>query len=678
MSLVMTPQEKKVIDTIRALSMDGVQKAKSGHPGTAMALAPVAYLLYNEVMNYDPARPDWLNRDRFVLSIGHASILLYSILHLAGVSEKGVPAVTMDDLKSFRQLGSRCAGHPEYGLVPGIEMTTGPLGAGLATSVGMAMAGRWLGQRYNRPGSDLFSYRVYSLCGDGCMMEGISSEAASLAGHLKLGNLCWIYDDNKITIEGDTDLAFSESVDDRFRAYGWNVIRVDDVNDLPALRAAFAAAKAETSRPSLIIVKSRIAFGAPTKEGQESAHGAPLGEDEIRGAKKFYGFPEEESFRVEPDVYDVFAQTAAQNGARLSAAWEKLFAGYRAANPEAGAELDTLAAGKLPAGWDRAIGTFPADPKGMASRASSGTVLNQAALGIPWLVGGSADLAPSNNTFLKFDGAGAFAPGAAGRNIHFGVRENGMAAIANGLTLSGLRGYCATFFVFSDYLRPMVRLAALMSLPTLFIFTHDSIGVGEDGPTHQPIEHLAALRAIPGVQVFRPADANEVAESYRAALETDNGPSVLVLTRQNLPTLDRTHYAQASGARRGAYVLHKEKTDSPDVILIGTGSEVSLCLDAAQKLESEGIAARVVSMPCQELFERESDEYKESVLPASVRARVAVELGVRQGWDRYLGFEGRFLGMEGFGASAPAGVLMSHFGFTADRLADLAKEVIQQ
>ena len=678
MSLVMTPQEKKVIDTIRALSMDGVQKAKSGHPGTAMALAPIAYLLYNEVMNYDPARPDWLNRDRFVLSIGHASILLYSILHLAGVSEKGIPAVTMDDLKSFRQLGSRCAGHPEYGAVPGIEMTTGPLGAGLATSVGMAMAERWLADRYNRPASELFSYRVYALCGDGCMMEGISSEAASLAGHLRLGNLCWIYDDNKITIEGDTALAFSESVDDRFRAYGWNVIRVGDVNDLPALRGAFSAAKAETSRPSLIIVKSRIAFGAPTKEGKESAHGAPLGEDEIRGAKKFYGFPEEESFRVEPDVYETFRSAAGTSGARLAAAWEKLYAGYRVRYPEAGAELEKIAARKLPAGWDDAIETFPADAKGMASRASGGKVLNQAALGIPWLVGGSADLAPSNNTFLKFDGAGEFAPGKSGRNVHFGVRENAMAAAANGLTLSGLRGYCATFFVFSDYLRPMVRLAALMKQPTLFIFTHDSIGVGEDGPTHQPIEHLAALRAIPGVKVFRPADANEVAQSYRAALETTDAPSVLVLTRQNLPTLDRTLLAPAEGARRGAYVMLKEKAAKPDVILIGTGSETALCLAAAEKLEAEGIASRVVSMPCQELFELQTAEYKESVLPADVRARVAVELGVRQGWDRYLGFEGKFLGMEGFGASAPVGVLMEHFGFTHEHVVSLAKEVIQK
>ena len=676
MALVMTPQEKKAIDTIRTLSMDGVQKAKSGHPGTAVALSPIAYLLYNEVLNYDPARPGWQNRDRFVLSIGHASILLYSILHLAGVSQNGEPAVTMDDLKSFRQLGSRCAGHPEYGLVPGIEMTTGPLGAGLATSVGMAMAARWLGARYNRPGAELFTYRTYALCGDGCMMEGISSEAASLAGHLKLGNLCWIYDDNSITIEGDTSLAFSESVDGRFRAYGWNVLRVDDVNDLPALRRAFAAAAAETDRPTLIIVKSRIAYGAPTKEGTEAAHGAPLGEDEIRGAKKFYGVPEDESFRAEPEVYRLFADGAGKNGAAAFAAWEKLYAGYKASYPEMAEELELIAAGALPKGWSDAVEVFPADPKGMASRASSGKVLNEAAAGIPWLVGGSADLAPSNNTFLKFPEAGEFTPGAAGRNIHFGVRENAMGAIANGLTLSGLRGYCATFFVFSDYLRPMVRLAALMHLPTLFIFTHDSIGVGEDGPTHQPVEHLAALRAIPGVRVFRPADANEVAEVYRTALETADAPSALVLTRQNLPTIDRTVYAPASGARRGAYVLLKEKAARPDLILIGTGSEVSLCLQAAALLEDEGIAVRVVSMPCQELFESQPAEYRESVLPAEVKARVAAELGVRQGWDRYLGFEGRFLGMEGFGASAPAGVLMNHFGFTPEHLASLAKETL--
>lgn len=678
MTLKMTPIEKKTIDTIRALSMDGVQKAKSGHPGTAMALAPAAYLLYNNVMNYDPADPAWLNRDRFVLSIGHASMLLYSVLHLAGVKENGVSAVTLDDIKSFRQLGSRCAGHPEYGVVPGIEMTTGPLGAGLATSVGMAMAARWLADRYNRPGFDLFSYTAYALCGDGCMMEGISSEAASLAGHLELGNLCWIYDDNQITIEGSTSLAFSESVADRFLAYRWNVLKVDDVNDLDALREAFRQAKAENGRPTLIMVKSRIAYGAPTKEGTEAAHGAPLGEEEVRGAKRFYGFPEDETFRVEPDAYKTFAEGLGTEGPEKHAAWNELFARYAKEYPELAAEIEMIRAGKLPENWDSAVEVFPADAKGMASRASSGKVLNESAQGIPWLVGGSADLAPSNNTFLKFADAGEFAPGKSGRNVHFGVRENGMAAIANGLTLSGLRGYCATFFVFSDYLRPMARLAALMKLPTLFIFTHDSIGVGEDGPTHQPVEHLAALRAIPGLQVFRPADANEVAESYRAALETADAPSALVLSRQNLPTIDRAEYAPAGGTRRGAYVLAKEKGAAPDVILIGTGSEVALCLDAAKLLEQDGVSVRVVSMPCQELFEKQDADYRESVLPASVKARVAVELGVRQGWDRYLGFEGNFLGMKGFGASAPAGVLMKHFGFTAEHLAELAKGTIKK
>ena len=678
MTLSMTPAEKKAIDTIRTLSMDGVQKANSGHPGTAMALAPVTCLLYNEIMDYDPAAPNWLGRDRFVLSIGHASILLYSTLHLAGVKNgKGdSPAVSLDDLKSFRQLGSRCAGHPEFGHVAGVEMTTGPLGAGVATSVGMAMAARWLADRYNRPGFNLFQGKTFALCGDGCMMEGISSEAASLAGHLKLGNLCWIYDDNKITIEGATSLAFSESVEDRFGAYGWKVVRVDDVNDLPALRRAFDVFDKTDDRPTLVIVKSKIAFGAPTKEGTEAAHGAPLGEEEIRGTKRFYGFPEDESFAVGDDVYRYFADGVGKSGAAKRAAWEKLFADYRTEYPAEAAEIETLAAGRLPADWDKAIESFPTDAKGMASRSSSGKVLNQAAAGIPWLVGGSADLAPSNNTLLKFPEAGAFGPETAGRNIHFGVRENGMAAITNGLVLSGLRAYCATFFVFSDYLRPMIRLAALMRIPTLFIFTHDSIGVGEDGPTHQPIEHLAALRAIPHVNVFRPADANEVAETYRTALAIADSPSVLVFSRQNLPTFDRSRFAAADGVRHGAYVLADAEGGKPDVILIGTGSEVALCLDAYTRLTAEGIRTRVVSMPSQEIFEKESAAYRDSVLPPTVRARVAVELGVRQSWDRYLGFDGRFLGMEDFGASAPASVLMKHFGMTADHVVELAKESI--
>ena len=678
MTLSMTPVEQKVINTIRTLSMDGVQKAKSGHPGTPMALAPVAYLLYNEIMDYDPAFPSWLNRDRFVLSIGHASMLVYSILHLAEVQDpKGGSAVSLDDIMSFRQLGSRCAGHPEYRHTAGVEMTTGPLGAGLATSVGMAMAARWLADRYNRPGFELFSNSAFALCGDGCMMEGISSEAASLAAHLKLDNLCWIYDDNKITIEGDTSLAFSESVDDRFKAYGWNVIRVEDVNDLPALRKVFTEfKKGGAGRPTLVIAKSRIAYGAPTKEGTEAAHGAPLGEEEVRGAKKFYGFPEDESFVVAQDVYECFRNGVGKTGAEKRAAWNALFAEYKAKFPKEAAEIEMLSNGRLPENWDAAIEEFPADAKGIASRASSGKVLNQVAAGIPWLVGGSADLAPSNNSMLKFPEAGAFGPGEIGRNIHFGVRENAMGAMVNGLVLSGLRAYCATFFVFSDYLRPMVRLAALMRIPTLFIFTHDSIGVGEDGPTHQPVEHLAALRAIPNLNVFRPADANEVAECYRIALETVDVPSALVLSRQNLPTIDRAKYAPAIGARKGAYVLADAEGGCPDVILIGTGSEVSLCLQAAELLQAYGIAARVVSMPCQEVFDAQPKEYRESVLPSSVKARVAVELAVRQGWDRYVGWNGRFLGLNGFGASAPAGVLMKHFGVTPERMAELAKESI--
>ncbi|MBR5626652.1 MAG: transketolase, partial [Thermoguttaceae bacterium] len=621
-----------------------VQQAKSGHPGTAMALSPIAYLLYNERMKYDPTAPHWLGRDRFILSIGHASMLLYSTLHLAGVQETdtagnatGRPAVTMGDIRGFRQLGSRCAGHPEYGRVTGIEMTTGPLGAGVATSVGMAMADRWLASRYNKAGFELFNANVYALCGDGCMMEGISSEAASLAGHLGLGNLCWIYDDNNITIEGNTSLAFSDDVKARFLAYHWNVISVDDVNDLPQLRRAFDGFEATTDRPTLIIVKSRIAFGAPTKEGTEAAHGAPLGEEEIRGTKRNYGMPEDEKFVVTDDVYQLFRNGLGKRGPAQRDAWNQLFAEYKKQYPELAMEIETMMAGNLPEGWDAALEAFPADEKGMASRASGGKVLNQVAAGIPWLVGGSADLAPSNCTWLKLPDAGEFLPGAVGRNIHFGVRENAMAAITNGLVLAGLRAYCSTFFVFVDYLRPMIRLAALMEIPSIFIFTHDSIGVGEDGPTHQPVEQLASIRAIPNVAVFRPADANEVSQVYRSALRLKKTPSVLVLTRQNLPTLDRTKYASTEGASRGAYILADTADGNPEVILIGTGSEVGLCLAAFDQLTEEGIHARVVSMPCQELFDQQPVEYRNDVLPPNIRARVAVELGVEQGWRKYIG-----------------------------------------
>ncbi|MBR0225251.1 MAG: transketolase [Thermoguttaceae bacterium] len=678
----MTPSEKKAIDTMRALAMDAVQQAKSGHPGAPMALPPITYTLYNERMKYDPKRPNWPARDRFVLSNGHASTLLYSILHVAGVralDENGAPtnepAVSLDDLKSFRQLGSKCAGHPEYGRTTGVEMTTGPLGAGVATSVGFAMANNWLAARYNRPGFDLFNSNVYALCGDGCMMEGISSEAASLAGSLKLSNLCWIYDLNHITIEGDTDLAFTENVPARFAAYGWNVVTVDDVNDLPALRKAFDAFEATNDRPTLVVVHSAIAFGSPNKQGTAAAHGAPLGDDEIAETKKFYGLDPEKKFAVDDDVYALFNDNLGKRGEKLSSEWYAKFEEYRKAYPTEAQELDAIFSGKLPENWDAALEAFPTDEKGMASRASSGKVLNQVAAGLPWLIGGSADLAPSNNTALKDPSYGDYGPGKPGRNLHFGVRENAMAAITNGLVLSGLRGYCATFFVFADYLRPMIRLAALMQIPTLFVFTHDSIGVGEDGPTHQPIEHLASLRAIPNVAVFRPADANEVSEAYRAILGLAKTPSVIVLTRQNLPTIDRSKYGDASGVAKGAYVV-SDVEGTPDVILLGSGSEVSLCLNAQEQLAIQGVKARVVSVPCFELFELQSKEYRDSVLPPTVRARVGVELGVEMGWTKLLGDAGKFLGMSSFGDSAPAGVLMKHFGITSERVVELAKESI--
>jgi len=690
MTLSMTEQEKKAVDTIRALAMDAVQAANSGHPGTPMALAPIGYLLFNEQMNYDPTHPRWLGRDRFVLSAGHASMLIYSLLHLSGVKKLGAdcepteqPAVTLDDIKNFRQLGSPCAGHPEYGHVSGVELTTGPLGQGVATSVGIAIAEKWFAARYNKPNFDLFHNNVYAVCGDGDLMEGIASEAASLAGHLKLSNLCWIYDDNGITIEGDTSLAFTENVQKRFESYGWNVLNVDDVNDLPALRKALKTFEQTSDRPTLIIVKSVIAFGAPKLAGSHKAHGAPLGAEEIKAAKIAYGLNPDENFAVTESVYQTFKNGVFNKGVQAFADWKALFEKYKSEYPELGAELLAICKEKLPDGWDKGIETFPADAKGMASRVSSGKVLNQIAEHFAWFLGGSADLAPSNNTELKFAGAGDFSDkNYAGRNFHFGIREHAMAAIANGLSLSGLRSFCATFFVFADYLRPAVRLSALMSTPVLYIFTHDSIGVGEDGPTHQPVEHLASLRAIPNLNVFRPADANEVAESYKAAILAAKTPSVLVLTRQNLPTLDRTFYASASGVAKGAYILvdatdDKGNTVKPEVILIGTGSEVSLCLDAYNVLLAQAIRCRVVSMPCWELFEQQSAEYKELVLPSDVTARVAVEMAGEQGWHKYIGTHGAFIGMTGFGASAPADKLFQHFGFTADNIAEVAKKVLE-
>jgi len=675
--------EQLSIDTIRTLSMDAVQAAKSGHPGTPMALAPAAYVLFNEVLRYDPTQPAWPNRDRFVLSCGHASMLLFSVLHLAGVKQLGEdgrptdePAVSLEAIRRFRQLDSRCPGHPEYGHTSGVEMTTGPLGQGISTSVGMAMAARWLAARYNRPGFDLFDYNVYALCGDGDLMEGVSAEAASLAGHLKLANLCWLYDDNNITIEGSTALSFSEDVAARFLGYGWNVVRVDDVNDLDGLRKAVGVFHETQDQPTLIIARSVIGFGAPNKAGSHEAHGAPLGDEEIQQTKKAYGWPEDAAFLVPEAVPTHFREGIGARGEKLYADWSATFDRYKAQHPDLAAQLEMIERGDLPKGWDADVESFSADAKGLASRASSGKVLNQAARHIPWLLGGSADLAPSNNSRLGFDGAGDFeAADHGGRNFHFGIREHAMGAICNGLSLCGLRAYGATFFVFADYMRPSMRLAALMELPVFYIFTHDSIGVGEDGPTHQPIEQLASLRAIPNLLVVRPADANEVAEAYKVILPLKKQPAALVLTRQNLPTLDRAKCAPAEGLRRGGYVLVDAPDGKPEVILIGTGSEVSLCLEAHEKLSAEGIKARVVSMPCWELFDAQSADYRDAVLPPAVTRRVAVELGVKQGWERYLGLDGRFLGMSGFGASGPVGVLLKHFGITAENVAATAKQL---
>jgi len=676
--------ESLAINTIRTLSMDAVQAANSGHPGTPMALAPVVYVLFNEVLRYDPAAPSWPDRDRFVLSCGHASMLLYSILHLTGVRKRGKccqaddeKAVTLDQIRQFRQLNSVCPGHPEFGLTTGVETTTGPLGQGVGNSVGMAIASRWLAGRYNRPEFELFGFNVYALCSDGDLMEGIGGEAASIAGHLRLANLCWIYDDNKITIEGKTSLAFSEDVPKRFQGYGWNVVEVDDVNDLDALRSALKSFHETGDRPTLIAVHSTIAWGAPNKANTADAHGAPLGEEEVRLAKRAYGWPEDEKFRVPDEVLAHFQDGLGKRGRQLSDAWYAKFKAYKEAHPELADQVHRIIHRLLPDGWDADIQQFGADAKGMASRASSGKVLNQVAKNLPWLLGGSADLAPSNKTLLTFDGAGDFsAENPAARNFHYGIREHAMAAASNGMALCGLRPYAATFFVFSDYLRPSVRLSAMMGLPVIYIFTHDSIGVGEDGPTHQAVEQLAALRAIPNLVVIRPADANEVAEAYRAVISLTRQPAALVLTRQNLPTLDRTLYAPASGLHKGAYVLADAADGKPELILIGTGSELSLALEAYQQLAAEGIKARVVSMPSWELFDAQPDEYRRSVLPPEVTARVAVEAGVEQGWGKYIGISGRFVGMHTFGASAPFKQLYEHFGITVDAVVTQAKAAL--
>nr|WP_279185410.1 transketolase [Acetobacter syzygii] len=670
------------INTIRTLVMDAVQNANSGHPGAAMSMAPIAYTLWQNTLNYDPAAPLWPNRDRFVLSIGHASMLLYALIHVAGIRQvtngkvTADPALSVEDLKQFRQFGSKTPGHPEYGHTTGVETTTGPLGAGCGNSVGMAIAEKWLAARYNKPGFTLFDHNIYTLCGDGDMMEGVSSESASLAAHLELGNLTWIYDSNRISIEGSTEVAFTENVAERFAAYGWQVLELKDANDTTAFLELIDRSKAERNKPTLIIAHSVIAWGAPHKAGKASAHGEPLGAEEVRETKKFLNWPEDSNFAVPDEVLPHMQAGLGARGATARAAWEKLFAEYHTAYPAEAAELDAIFGGNLPEGWDADLPLYPTDAKGIASRASSGEVLNAVAGRLPWLLGGAADLAPSTKTLLK--GQASFQPvkwggSYAGRNFHFGVREHAMGAIVNGMALYGLRPYGAGFLIFSDYMKAPIRLSALMGLPVTYIFTHDSIGVGEDGPTHQPIEQLVQLRATPGLVTLRPADANEVTEAWRYLIANRSGPAALALSRQNLPTLDRTRYAPASGLAKGAYVLASSE-QTPKVILIATGSELSLAVDAYETLSAQGIPARVVSMPSWELFEAQPQSYRESVLPSAVTGRVVVEAGSPIGWDRYAGPTGTIIAMNGFGASGPAGQLLKHFGFTVEAVVDAARK----
>jgi transketolase len=673
------------INTIRTLSMDAVQKANSGHPGTPMALAPVAYHLWQNHLRYDPDQPLWPNRDRFVLSVGHASMLLYSLLHLANVKavdEHGNPtdgpAVSLNDIEHFRQLDSKTPGHPEYRMTTGVETTTGPLGQGLGNSVGMAMAARWYENHFNQSDTSLFDYRVYALCGDGDMMEGISHEAASLAGHLKLSNLIWIYDSNRVTIEGHTDLAYSDDVETRFRGYHWHTLHVDDANDAAALEKAFVEAKSVTDKPTLIVVHSIIGWGAPHKQDTSGAHGEPLGVEEVALAKKFYGWPEDKFFYVPDGVHEHFAQGIGARGKAAYAEWQSKLDTYNKQHPELAREFAQIEAHELPVGWDNDIPVFEADPKGVASRESSGKVLNAIAARVPWMIGGAADLSPSTKTNLKFEGAGSFEfDNYGGRNLHFGIREHVMGAAVNGLALSNLRPYGSTFLIFSDYMKPPIRLSAIMEVPAIYVFTHDSIGVGEDGPTHQPIEQLASLRGVPGLTVLRPGDANEVAEAWRVAMLQPHRPSCIVVSRQPLPTLDRSRYAAASGVQKGAYILADAADGKkPQVILMATGSELSVCVDVYEKLKAEGIAARVVSMPSWDLFERQDDAYQESVLPGDVDARVAVEQAGTLGWDRYVGGHGEQVVMHTFGASAPLADLKKKFGFTPEHVYDAAKQQI--
>jgi transketolase len=677
---------RQAITAIRTLAMDAVQTANSGHPGTPVALAPVAYTLWQRFLRFDPNDPIWPARDRFVLSAGHASMLLYSLLHLTGVKAvdsdyetPGNPSVTLDDIKKFRQLDSKCPGHPEYRWTSGVETTTGPLGQGVANTVGMAITGKWMAAHYNRPGFDMFDYKVYAICGDGCMMEGVSTEAASLAGHLRLDNLCWVYDNNRITIEGSTSLAFSEDVATKYLGLGWNVLRVGDANDLDMLERAFRTFLDTRGRPTLIIVDSHIAWGVPGKEGQASAHGEPLGWEAIKGAKRFYGVDPEKTFDVPASVYEHFRDGIGKRGHELTSAWWKLVGDYRAKYPELAVQVEKMQKRRLPEGWDRGLPTYPADAKGKATRESSGEVLNALAKNLPWLVGGSADLAPSTKTRITAPEAGDFEAGSyGGRNFHFGIREQAMGAILNGMAVSKLRAYGSGFLIFSDYGREPIRLAAIMEVPVIYIFTHDSIGVGEDGPTHQPVEQLASLRAIPSLHTIRPADANEVVEAWRVIAQLRHEPVALILTRQALPTLDRTKYAAASGLAKGAYVLADAADGRPDVLLLATGSEVSLCVEAYERLKAEGVKARVVSMPCWELFEHQPAEYRAAVLPPSVTARVSVEQASTFGWERYVGYTGHMIGMKTFGASAPLKELLKKFGFTVEAVVAAAKEQLKK
>jgi transketolase len=679
-----TQLDQLCINTIRTLSMDAVQKANSGHPGAPMGLAPVAYSLWQQFLRYDPEDPIWPNRDRFVLSNGHASMLLYSLIHLAGVREVSpedkilsTPSLSLDEIKNFRQIGSKTPGHPEFGVTTGVEATTGPLGQGVANSVGMAIAERWLAAHFNRPGFELFNYNIWAICGDGCMMEGISSEAASVAGHLKLSNLCWIYDNNHITIEGNTDLAYDENVASRFAAYGWDVQHVPDANDLVALAGAYSHALKVDDRPKLIIVDSHIGYGSPNRQDTKEAHGEALGEEEVKLTKRFYGWPEDAKFLVPDGVRESFRDVMGKRGKQLSGQWNALFAKYSSQHPELAAQYERMLQHQPAAGWDKELPAFAPDAKGLATRDSSSKVLNAVAKNHPWLMGGSADLYPSTKTRLIFDTAGDFEAGNYNaRNFHFGIREHAMGAIVNGMALSKIRAYGSTFLIFSDYMKMPIRLSAMMEVPSLWIFTHDSIGVGEDGPTHQPIEQLITLRAIPGLMTLRPADANEVIEAWKVIMKQTKEAVALILTRQALPTFDRTKYASAAGVARGAYIMADAEGGKPQVILMATGSEVYLCIDAYEKLKAEGVRARVVSIPSWDLFERQDQGYRDEVLPPDITARVTVEMASTFGWAKYAGPKGRIIGMHTFGASAPLKDLQKRFGFTTEAVLQAARDVI--